>query len=195
MMPDWKHGRVVHLLSQAEKNTYLLLRWNDEVEDIREQFPLVLDDTNKIADMYGYQRVNNGRTHMTTDLLVTFKDGTDVAVSVKKNEEDLKDQRTYRKLEIERCYWENRNIEWVLVIEERDIDVPKAKNIFNIIGSYNENSLREKGKTGLLKHLLAHKVIVEDMSNEFDFPALVIKYKDLLDRKAEELAKAKGIII
>ena len=37
---DWKTGRGVHCLSQAEAYWYYVLRWDDNNVDIREQYPL-----------------------------------------------------------------------------------------------------------------------------------------------------------
>lgn len=39
---DWKTGRTIELLSQGESALWHILRWNDDVIDIREQYPLDL---------------------------------------------------------------------------------------------------------------------------------------------------------
>ncbi len=48
IQPDWKHGRGIQCLSQGELHAYALLRWEDDVEDILEQYPLMnLEATNE----------------------------------------------------------------------------------------------------------------------------------------------------
>ena len=49
VIQDWKHGRSIQCLSQGEARAYYLLRWRDDVLDIREQFPLNLHMTNGIV--------------------------------------------------------------------------------------------------------------------------------------------------
>ena len=51
---DYKHGREIQVLSQGELYYYYLLRWQDDVVDIREQYPLDFEETIKIADEMGW---------------------------------------------------------------------------------------------------------------------------------------------
>ena len=104
---DWKHGRTIELLSQGEKWLYLILRWNDRVVDIREQYPLDLSVTDRIADELGVRHANNGQSHMTTDLLVTLDDGSMRAYSVKTGPNAMTN-RVCELLAIEKKYWETR---------------------------------------------------------------------------------------
>ena len=46
---DWKTGRTVELLSQGEAYFWHMLRWDDNILDIREQYPLDLELTNEIG--------------------------------------------------------------------------------------------------------------------------------------------------
>lgn len=73
ILNDWKTGRQVHLLSQNEVRWYYILRWNDDVLDIREQFPLELEKTLDIAEAMGVKHPKDRHTHMTTDMLVTYR--------------------------------------------------------------------------------------------------------------------------
>ena len=83
--PDYKNGREMHFLSYNEYRAYLMLRFDDNVDVIYDQKVLDLDTTNKIADQFGYRRVDDGKVHMTTDLYVIYKNGTEIAISVKDN--------------------------------------------------------------------------------------------------------------
>ena len=75
ILNDWKHGRQVHLLSQGELWAYYILRWRDDVIDIREQFPLDIKRTIAIADMLNVKHPMDRDHYMTTDLLVTYLHG------------------------------------------------------------------------------------------------------------------------
>ena len=83
---DWKHGRTVQCLSDGEMMLYHILRWNDDVDDINESFPLPLEDTLEIAEMYGYNHPRDITTkepkNMTSDFLVWLKDGSRVVYSL-----------------------------------------------------------------------------------------------------------------
>src|SRR5437763_1442382 len=49
----WKTNRVHHFLSRLELKFFYILEWLQHVLDIREQFPLDLDETLAIADRLG----------------------------------------------------------------------------------------------------------------------------------------------
>lgn len=170
---DWKHGRTIELLSQGEKWLYLILRWNDKVIDIREQYPLDIDETNRIADDLGIKRVDNGLIHMTTDLLVTLNDGSLRAYSVKPNRESMKG-RTCEKLAIEKAYWEARSIKWRNVFKE-DLNRIYAKNIEDVVRFYNIPD--DPDPVNRIKHLIARKEIIVDIeSAPLDYPSLIGRY-------------------
>lgn len=46
-------GRAHHLLSDIERRTFLIHDFRDDVRDIRERFPLSLDQTRSIAEAAG----------------------------------------------------------------------------------------------------------------------------------------------
>ena len=99
---DYKTGRQVHLLSQGEVYWYYLLRWRDDVTDIREQFPLELEMTVEISRKLGFRHPYNEKTRMTTDMLITKTDGTYEAYSVKTDKSVLDNARNIEKLYIEK---------------------------------------------------------------------------------------------
>ena len=130
--PSLTHNRIVHLLSDLELAAFLLFDWEKAVIDIREQFPLNPEATLSIAKRLGikhpaYQGVIQV---MTTDLLVDFNsDGQHLskAISVK-YAQDLEDERTIEKLELERRFWEGEGIEW-FIFTEHEVPVHFVKNI------------------------------------------------------------------
>lgn len=131
----WKTNRVHHLLSNQELYYFYILDWSPIVCDIREQYPLLpLEETVAIAEQIGIAHPKDPKTQepvvMTTDFLITVQkkiDTTEQARTVKSSQ-DLQSQRTIEKLEIERRYWQQRNIDWGIVTEK---EIPKtlAKNV------------------------------------------------------------------
>ncbi len=119
----WKTNRVHHFLSSLEWFYFLKLEWARTVIDIREQYPLDLDETMAIAKSLGIAYPVDTTTKepivMTTDLVYTTKTSlrvTDHARTVK-YAQDLSDLRVMEKFEIERVYWTIRNITWRIVTE------------------------------------------------------------------------------
>lgn len=172
---DWLNGRSVHLLSQGELDLYCILRWNEHVTDIREQFPLELEKTTAIARELNIRPVNNAKTHMTTDMLVTMDNGTKVAYSYKTKKEEVygsgkQAARTAEKLLIEKQYWSRQGVKWKLVFRE-NIDHLTALNIRDVVRYYDPLSVHDPFSK--IRHLIAHHKIVVDMSKPIDYQKLL----------------------
>ncbi len=130
--PALTHNRVVHLLSDLELAAFLLFDWQSAVMDIREQFPLNPEATINIANRLGVKHpaYKGVLQVMTTDLLVDFQiknQHSSQAICVK-YAQDLEDERTIEKLELERRYWEGEGIEWY-IFTEHEVPVVSVKNI------------------------------------------------------------------
>ncbi|MCO1335313.1 TnsA endonuclease N-terminal domain-containing protein [Microbulbifer sp. OS29] len=130
--PALTHNRVAHLLSDLELAAFLLFDWQATVNDIREQFPLNPEVTTEIAKRLGIKHPSyRGVLQvMTTDLLVDFQvngQHSCQAVSVK-YADDLEDERTIEKLELERRYWEGEGIPWY-IFTEHEVPVTSLKNV------------------------------------------------------------------
>jgi len=130
--PALTHNRIVHLLSDLELAAFLLFDWSSSVIDIREQFPLNPEATIDIAKRLGIKHpaFRGVLQVMTTDFLVDLEvDGQLVnhAISVK-YAEDLEDQRTLEKQELEKRFWENEGVDWY-IFTEQDVPVTTVKNI------------------------------------------------------------------
>jgi hypothetical protein len=112
--------RIHHLFSDVERSAFLEYDYKDEVQDIREQYPLDRQLTGQIALSLGVSHPMDVQTGvdivMTTDLLVTFRDGKTRAVACKRSN-DLQSVRTLEKLEIERRYWKTLGVDWKLWTE------------------------------------------------------------------------------
>jgi hypothetical protein len=130
----WQTNREHHFLSKLELLYFFLLEWSHIVCDIREQYPLDLDETIAIAHQLGVRHPTNPRTKqpavMTTDFLVTIRQllGFEERARTIKYAIELLSLRAMEKLEIERLYWMNRSIDWGIVTE-LEINLVKATNI------------------------------------------------------------------
>ncbi|QSB01418.1 Tn7 transposase TnsA N-terminal domain-containing protein [Methylomonas sp. EFPC1] len=117
-----KTQRTHHLLSDLELAVFLLLEWHPETEDIREQFPLRLEDTQALAmDAIISHPAYQGVTQiMTSDFLVTTGNHQQPKFALQaKYSESLQDTRTIEKLELERRYWHQKSIPWFLFAKRR----------------------------------------------------------------------------
>lgn len=131
----WKTGRVHHLLSKLELADFYTQDWAKRVVDIREQYPLLpLSETRAIAEACGirYPTVPGTKQPVvfTTDFVITVANGLERIHQARtvKYADDLSSQRTLEKLEIERRYWQARNISWGIVTE-REIPHVLVRNV------------------------------------------------------------------
>lgn len=159
---DWKTGRTMHLLSMGEMYVYYILRFNDEVVDIREQFPLELEETLAIAEELGYRHPKNKSKRMTSDLLVDYKNGKQEVFSIKSNMHDLENKRTAEKLKIEQLYWERKDIKYNIILSN-SIDIDTVTNIRLAVEFYKKEDVYDE--ISFIKHLIATKQLPVDVTN------------------------------
>ncbi|WBW98088.1 TnsA endonuclease N-terminal domain-containing protein [Oceanirhabdus sp. W0125-5] len=130
----WKINRKYQLMSKLEREYFFLAQWEDNVVDIREQFPLLpIEETILIAKKLGYKHPTNRSINkeivMTTDFVITLEKNNeryDIARTIKPSSKLT--PRVKEKFLIEQEYWKRRNIDWG-VITEKQIDKVKARNI------------------------------------------------------------------
>ncbi|MCG7883546.1 MAG: TnsA endonuclease N-terminal domain-containing protein [Candidatus Thiodiazotropha endolucinida] len=125
-LPSSKTGRLHHLLSDLELAIFLALDWSAGVTDIREQFPLRVDDTVRIAEELGlfHAKFKGAAQVLTSDFLVDFNDPQRPTVAIQaKYSADLQKPEVIERLELERRYWIEKGIPWAIVTE---LEVPKA---------------------------------------------------------------------
>lgn len=119
-----RFGRLFHLMSDAEVQTLLQLDWDDNVVEVREQYPLHPELTNYIAQQLNVKPAGftRGGIVMTTDFLVTYRTPSGghrfKAYQVKDTAAAVREKRTQTKLVIEQRYWQTKNIEAVAVVSE-----------------------------------------------------------------------------
>jgi len=132
----WHTQRVHHLMSNLERDCFLVLQWSyPKVCDIREQFPLLpQEDTLEIADRLGVKHPTDPKTQkpivMTSDFNLTIATGSELCDVIRtvKPSSQLSNPRTLEKLEIERIYWKAHGTDWG-IITEKEIPPIMAKNL------------------------------------------------------------------
>ncbi|MBL8203477.1 MAG: heteromeric transposase endonuclease subunit TnsA [Blastocatellia bacterium] len=137
----WKTNRTHHLLSDQERNFFYLLEWSDSVIDVREQFPLDLDETQLIAKDMGIKHPADQSSGFpwvfTTDFLITVRNQNQISQIARtvKPSDFLEKDRIIEKFELERRYWVSRGIDWGIVTE-KDLPQVLVTNIGFIHGDY-----------------------------------------------------------
>ena len=131
-------GRVHHLMSNNELAYFYVLDWSEVVTDIREQYPLLdLELAVELAAQAGIKYPTDKASGypyvLTCDFMISTVNGL-MARTIKMTAE-LSNARTLEKLEIERRYWKEKNIDWK-IITEKEISYQKAKNIEWIFSSH-----------------------------------------------------------
>lgn len=176
----WKHNRIHHFLSDLELYYFLVLQWEENVIEIREQYPLLpLHQTIFLADELGYAhppRSRKEKTILTTDFLIFIREGKQIKKIARtvKTLKDLYNPRTLEKFMIEKNYWDIKEVDW-LVITEKDIPRVKAQNIYRIYNAYFWNTLNHVDTytkncltSQFLNVLINNDYQVIETTNEFD---------------------------
>lgn len=162
VFPDWKHGRQIQCLSQGEAKAYRILRWRDDVIDIREQFPLDLKLTRAIARRLGLPHPHDLNTHMTTDFLVTCDTPNGKmlkAYSIKPNVNHMTDY-ALKNFAIEQAYWGVRGVHLEIIFSD-DLNSTLAENIKRCVRYYSAKDIQ--CPEDAVKHMIARKMLVVDM--------------------------------
>ena len=185
---DWKHGRSIQLLSQGEAAAYYLLRWNDDIDDIREQYPLEIKTTLLLAKEYGFRHPRNGNgelVHMTSDLLVTYQDGHEDVFSVKDSRRAFENRSVTERHFLQREYWNAKGVSFHTVFKE-DMDMTLVGNIRRCAEYYDPSRIHDL--TGFIRFLIARKIIEIDMKKKIDFRELLkeINVTELLYKVRKE---------
>ncbi|CAH8718956.1 TnsA endonuclease N-terminal domain-containing protein [Paenibacillus thiaminolyticus] len=144
----WKSERIHHFMSRGEYYYYLVLEFSDRIVDIREQYPLLPKErTIEIANELNVPHPsddNGDPVVMTTDFNITIlgekhpEDLRDVIRTVKPTMELT--TATLQKLEIERRFFEEKGMDWGVVID----DIKPSNLFFNLDWIYDSYYLSAK---------------------------------------------------
>ncbi|MBU3114479.1 TnsA endonuclease N-terminal domain-containing protein [Clostridium lacusfryxellense] len=119
----WKTGREHHFLSKLEYAAFYHFDWSNDVLDIKEQYPLfpigVLQNI-AIESGIDYPNFNGEPIIMTTDFLVTTKYNGNIPHHARTviPSINLSNKRIIEKFEIERRYFNSKNIDWGIITEK-----------------------------------------------------------------------------
>jgi len=143
-----KIPREYHFMSDGEAGYFDECDWDDEITDIREQFPLDRDLTYKIARQLKFKHpvTTDGTPNiMTTDFLLDVGSGTNrklVARTLKVRGEVNK-RRVLEKFEIEGRYWAHKKVDWGIVLKE-NLNKTLISNVEAVRGFADLTGLRGK---------------------------------------------------
>ncbi|MGP9039423.1 TnsA endonuclease C-terminal domain-containing protein [Cytobacillus kochii] len=136
--------RVHHLLSDLQLYYFYLLEFDENVTDIREQYPLLDFHDMKIQlDQELTKKLFDKKTQVphifTVSFLVTRKGESGEhydEVRIIKQSQELEKNATLQRLELERRYFEKKEIDFG-IITEKEIDKQLARNIGWALNSYD----------------------------------------------------------
>lgn len=166
-----KTRRKHELFSLHEIRYFYILEWSLLVSDIREQYPLLpLSETLEIAQECALRHPTDPVTRepivMTTDFCISVRSPLGVVQQARtvKPSQELQKKGVIEKFEIERRYWENRNITWKIVTE-RDIPSVLAKNVAWLHPRFHASDLSlSEREIHQIKTVLTEQVLHSDDS-------------------------------
>jgi len=173
-----KTGREHHFHSNFEASLFYIFDLDDDIEDIREQFPLLdIELAKELAEEAGirYPSNTNDDNHvLTSDYFITYKDGNEIALTIKY----LKDitKRQLQLFEIERQYWKGKGIDWKIITEK---EMPSRelllnyKDIHSALRGFNAEDNSEEWIQRIIVSVLEY---YEDNSN-----LSIPKFSDIID--------------
>lgn len=191
--------RMVDVLSPGEEKVFYDFRYMDDVYEIQEQYALLSETVNAICEKYHFRK----RTKkLTTDFLVTYKNGCRHAFSVKPSRkiflhdvyQSRRGQEKYEKLLIrqfiEKKYWEHYGIPFTIVFSD---EIPRylVSNLRSIYACYDRRDVVTTDQK--YRYLLAHKVIKKELSSEYiPFGEIARQYKDDIEALFQNEMKKLG---
>lgn len=163
--------RMYVLLSDLERSFFYYFDFSDRVIDIREQYPLLpLEKTQSIAAECQVKHPQNERGEdvvMTTDLVLTIQRGDHeelLAVSIKPSSK--LNSRTIEKMQIEKQYWNDQDIKW-LILTERQLNKIQSNNITFLRDFFNKENIESDYSAPILKALKEQKINSDVILRDF----------------------------
>ncbi|SFL90303.1 TnsA endonuclease C terminal [Gracilibacillus orientalis] len=145
----------------------------ENVIDIREQYPLDREKKTKIAVKkqinHSIEKANGTPIVMTTDFLITLNGQSGISYIARsiKPANQLNDKRVIEKLEIERQYWEDEDVDW-RIMTELDIPIDLCRNIEQLHQHYNLDDKEKLLAETLYRELLEQEGVLLKALNSFD---------------------------
>lgn len=186
--------RMVDVLSMGEKKFFWILRYQDDVAEIREQMLMNAAVVKKICEEHGFpvpKRI------LSTDFFVTYADGSSIAYSIKSDRsvfdkaavENRRYRMAYEKLlirqYIEKEYWKQHGAAFRIVFGN-ELNSALARNIEACMAFYDHRYVTDD--ESLLKYLIAHKEIRIPLDKE------ILNFVKLAKEREKELIAVRGKI-
>lgn len=180
MIYDPIAGRTVDALSMGEKEFFYIMRYRDDVETIREQMRMDSETVRCICVKHGFRIPRNV---LSTDFLITFRDGSMTAYSIKAGMKEFDPGSPgYKKLlirqYIELEYWKQYGADFQIVLRER-LNRTLAVNVEHCFSFYDPACVTDE--ESMLKCLVAHKVVRVPMEKE------IVRYASLVKGHEPEI--------
>lgn len=173
-----KSGREHHFLSNFEASLFYIFDLDNDIEDIREQFPLLdIELAKELAEEAGIRYPSNTKDDnhvLTSDYFLTYTDGREVALTIKY----LKDLsvRQLELFEIERRYWNKKGVQWKIITEKempsKDL-LLNYKDIHSALRGFKVDDNSEEGNQKIFRH------VKESYEDHSDLP--LPKFSDIID--------------
>lgn len=189
----WKQKRVYQLMSDLELYYFLLTQWEEDIYDIREQFPLLpIETTIAISKELNIihppisKIEDKDKTVITTDFLLTLHSDKVVPKIVArtiKPDIQLQNNRVQEKFAIEKEYWRRKNIDWK-VITEKEMKLVRAKNIHFIYDSYFWD--RDKGYSNARLDQVIYEFKNIIIKNDFHVSSSIEEIEKMMDWQVGE---------
>lgn len=182
--------RTVDVLSMGEMNFFWQTRFDDNVDQIKEQIYLQPEIVTQIATELNIMAPVEV---LTTDFLVIYKDGSKKAYSIKYSrkefdKETCKNERLWRKnmrrQMLEKAYWNSFGIEWKIVFSE-ELNYKRSTNIQAVMKCYDRKSVSTPDQ--MYRYLIAHKYILVDMEEYIPFAQIAGMYEAEITELYEEV--------
>lgn len=161
---SFRSQRVIHLLSDLQLYYWYLLEFDDMVLDVREQFPLLdFHEMNIPVDQELEKKLFNTKTNVPHVFIVSFmvtridQNGNFFyeARAIKSSTE-LTKKATIERLELQRRYFEKKQIDFG-VVTEKNINKQLARNIGWMLTAYDIQDYPDLvGNFSFLKNDLLH---------------------------------------
>lgn len=192
---SYKLDRVINLLSDLQLYYYYLLEFDERVLDIREQYPLLdFHELNIPIDHGLEKKLFNAKTKVphifTVSFLVTRIDSNNnhyYEARVIKTSSELEKKATLERLELQRRYFERKNIDFGIVTE-KEINKQLARNIGWVLTAYDLQDYPEL--MGNLEFLKADMLKFLSSETEKTFQSIFTRLE-----RVYQLSEGMGLIL
>lgn len=119
--PGWHSKRIHHTLSKYEYQYLIVQDWAGIVTDIREQYPLPIEETQRIAKKLNiiHANLDGNDVVQTSDFMLSVTDGKKGTIEEARTFKPTNKltKRTLELFEIERRYYKEIGVQWKVVFD------------------------------------------------------------------------------